>query len=62
MATDNLMTYEDVAEYLQVTVRHVKGLRADERIPYIKIGRQIRFRRAEIDAWIDDLSHPPCRH
>ncbi len=42
------------AARLGVTVRFVRRLVAEERIPYIKVGKFIRFDPAEIERWIDE--------
>lgn len=41
------------AEQLGVTVRYMRRLVAERRIPYVKLGHYLRFDPAEIDAWID---------
>jgi len=50
-----------VAEYLGVTVRHVRRLVAEERIPYLKWGLNLHFDLDEIDAWIDQHRRPARR-
>ncbi|MDQ4134193.1 MAG: helix-turn-helix domain-containing protein [Actinomycetota bacterium] len=42
-----------VANRLGVTVRHVRGLVADRRIPIVKWGHLLRFDPIEIESWID---------
>ena len=41
-----------VAERLGVTVRHVRRLIAERRVPFIKWGHFLRFDPAEIETWI----------
>ena len=48
-----LLTIEDVATHLGVTVRHVRRLVAERRIPFIKWGRLLRFDPADLDRWIE---------
>ena len=43
-----------VAEILAVTPRHIQRLVSERRIPYLKVGRFIRFDRAELNCWLDD--------
>jgi len=45
-----LLTTSQAAEYLQVSVRTVKGLLSEGRIAYVKIGRATRIH-------IEDLEH-----
>lgn len=48
-----LVPIDAVAKRLGVTVRHVRRLVDERRIPYIKWGKLLRFDPAEIDAWLD---------
>lgn len=54
-----LIDINAVAERLGVTVRHVRRLVAEQRIPFIKWGRPLRFDPAEIERWIDSARHTP---
>ena len=47
-----LLTTEQAAEFLQVSVRTVKNLLSDGRIAYIKIGRATRIHRQDLDVYI----------
>jgi excisionase family DNA binding protein len=47
------MTTEEVLEYLQVNLRTVYRLIKSKNIPAIRVGRQWRFRRRDIDAWLE---------
>jgi excisionase family DNA binding protein len=49
-----LLDIEGVAEVLGVSVRHVRRLVAERRIPYIKWGRYLRFDPAQLEVWIED--------
>ncbi len=49
-----LMDIEAVARRLGVGVRFVRRLVAECRIPFIKVGRLLRFDPDEIEAWIDE--------
>jgi excisionase family DNA binding protein len=51
---DQLMTAKQVAGYLNVNERTVLKLVGDSEIPGVKVGNQWRFRKAMIDAWLDD--------
>lgn len=48
-----LIAIAEVADRLGVTVRHVRRLVDEDRIPYLKWGKLLRFDPAEIDAWLD---------
>ena len=63
--TSPLIDIHGVAEVLGVTPRHIQRLVAERRIPYLKIGRFVRFDRAELDVWLDQQRRevrPPARH
>jgi excisionase family DNA binding protein len=47
-----LIGIAEVAALLGVTVRYVRRLVDEDRIPYYKFGRPLRFDPAEIDAWL----------
>ena len=47
-----LLTITEVAERLGVTVRHVRRLVHERRIPFIKWGHLLRFDPDEVEAWI----------
>jgi excisionase family DNA binding protein len=49
----DLIQIHEVAEVLCVTPRHIQRLVAERRIPYVKIGRFVRFDRAELSVWLD---------
>ena len=53
MADEEFLTTEDVLEYLQVNLRTVYRLIKAGRIPAIRVGRQWRFRKRDIDAWLE---------
>jgi excisionase family DNA binding protein len=47
-----LLTIDDVAAHLGVTVRHVRRLVAERRIPFIKWGHLLRFDPCQIAEWL----------
>ncbi|MBI4887740.1 MAG: response regulator [Acidobacteria bacterium] len=54
MPTDEVfLTTEEVLEYLQVNLRTVYRLIKAGKIPAVRVGRQWRFRKRDIDAWLD---------
>lgn len=50
--SDSLLTVVEVAEYLRVKPRTVYQWVWRRRIPFLKAGATVRFRRAEIDEWL----------
>lgn len=53
MPYENLMTIEEVADYLRVKKRTVYDWLKKGKIPAIKTVGQWRFKREKIDAWLD---------
>ena len=51
-ATSLLLTSEQVAEHLQVSLRTVKNLMSDGQIAYIKVGRATRIHRNDFEEYI----------
>lgn len=50
---DVYLTTAELLEYLQVNLRTVYRLLKAEEIPAVRVGRQWRFRKADIDAWLE---------
>jgi excisionase family DNA binding protein len=48
------MTVKELAAYLNLNERTVLKLAAEGPLPAVKVGNQWRFRKAMIDAWLDD--------
>lgn len=56
-----LLDIQEVAAHLNVTVRHVRRLVFERRIPYIKVGNLLRFDPEEIAAWLRECGVPRHR-
>jgi excisionase family DNA binding protein len=48
-----LLDTQAVAEALGTTPRHVRRLVAERRVPFLKVGRFVRFDPGELDVWLD---------
>jgi excisionase family DNA binding protein len=53
MSDESFLTTEAVLDYLQVNLRTVYRLIKAGRIPAVRVGRQWRFRKRDIDAWLE---------
>jgi excisionase family DNA binding protein len=53
MNDEGFLTTEEVLEYLQVNLRTVYRLIKAGKIPAVRVGRQWRFRKRDIDAWLE---------
>src|SRR5262245_53923979 len=58
MIDETFLTTEEVLEYLQVNLRTVYRLIKAGKIPAVRVGRQWRFRKRDIDAWLDSQRGP----
>jgi excisionase family DNA binding protein len=58
---DIFLTTEEVLEYLQVNLRTIYRLIKAGRIPAVRVGRQWRFRKRDIDAWLDSQRSESAR-
>ncbi|MBU9615220.1 helix-turn-helix domain-containing protein [Burkholderia multivorans] len=49
-----LMTTAQAAEYLGISFHTLEIWRSTRRyhVPFVKIGNRVRYRRADLDAWI----------
>ena len=51
---DEIMTLKDVSEYLKIAEKTLYGYVQKGILPGIKIGSAWRFRKADIDSWLDE--------
>jgi len=52
MSDDQFLTTEEVLDYLQVNLRTIYRLIKAGKLPAVRVGRQWRFRKKDIDAWL----------
>ena len=53
MSQDALLNVKQVAEYLQLKESTIYSWAQDGKVPAIKIGRTWRFRRSDLDTWLE---------
>ena len=58
MIEETFLTTEEVLEYLHINLRTVYRLIKAGKIPAVRVGRQWRFRKRDIDAWLDGKVAP----
>jgi excisionase family DNA binding protein len=51
--TDELLTVEEAAQCMKMSVRHVRRLVAERKIRFHKLGRSVRFDVADVAAYIE---------
>lgn len=52
--SEDIMTLQELAEYLKLSDRTIYGYAQRGIIPGIKIGAAWRFRKNEVDHWLDE--------
>lgn len=50
----DILTLEEVAEYLRLTPQTIYKWAQEKRIPAAKLGKEWRFRKSIIDRWLDE--------
>jgi excisionase family DNA binding protein len=53
MIEDAFLTTDEVLKYLQVNLRTVYRLIKAGKLPAVRVGRQWRFRKRDVDTWLD---------
>ena len=56
-----LLDMDTVAQALGITRRHVQRLVSERRIPFIKVGRFVRFDPASLNLWLERQRVEPER-
>ncbi|MEN3339349.1 MAG: hypothetical protein V7647_3025 [Acidobacteriota bacterium] len=54
MTDESFLTTEEVLDYLQVNLRTVYRLIKAGKIPAVRVGRQWRFRKRDVDSWLEN--------
>jgi excisionase family DNA binding protein len=52
--TDEILTLKEVAEYLKLAEKTAYRLAAEGKLPGFKVGGSWRFRREDVQQWIDE--------
>ncbi|TPW17379.1 MAG: PTS system, nitrogen regulatory IIA component [bacterium] len=50
----DILTLEEVADYLRLKPQTIYKWAQEKRIPAAKLGKEWRFRKSLIDRWLDD--------
>lgn len=57
MPADRLLQAHEVAELLNVKTTWVRSATRAGKLPAVRLGRWVRYDRADIEAWIDEQKH-----
>ncbi len=50
----HLMDVQQTANYLGLSVGTIYQWRSQHKIPYIKVGRKLKFKKDQLDQWLAD--------
>lgn len=50
---NNLLTIEEAAKYLGISKLTLYGWVSARKLSHVKIGRLVKFKQTQLDAWID---------
>ena len=53
MNDDHYLTTDELLDYLHINLRTIYRLIKAGKIPAVRVGRQWRFRKRDIDAWLE---------
>ena len=56
-----LWTVKQLMTYTQLSKGHIYRLTGEQRIPFVRVGNAVRFRKTDIDAWLDSRAVKPTR-
>jgi PTS system nitrogen regulatory IIA component len=59
MAEEQLMSVHEMAEYLNVNISTIYMWSQKGQMPAMKIGNLWRYRRSDIDVWLNERRSPP---
>ena len=54
-----LMTVDEAAAYLGLSVHTLYSWTSQRKVPFIKLGNRVRFDRCQIDVWLEGLAKEP---
>lgn len=52
---DKFMSVTEIAEFLCVSKAYIYRQAQEKKIPHVKIGKSLRFRKTDIDTWVGSL-------
>jgi len=58
---EEIMTLKEVAQYLKIKERTIYKWAQNGKIPAIKLGSTWRFRKEEVNAWLEKNRNTPGR-
>lgn len=59
MSDDEIMTIKELSEYLKIAEKTAYRFAAEGKVPGFKVGSAWRFKKQEVDRWIEKQSQTP---
>jgi excisionase family DNA binding protein len=56
---EKYLTIEELSRILQVKKHYIYALTSQRKIPFLKLGRFLRFERDKIEEWLKDKAQKP---
>lgn len=57
ITTKRFMNIHELSEFLGVCVNTIYSWGSQRKIPFVKVGRLLRFDRQKIEAWLSEREH-----
>ncbi len=58
---EELLTVREAAKLLTISAKKLYRMAALGRVPHVRLGRSVRFRREDLERWIQQQSVHPLR-
>jgi len=59
---EKILTVPEVAQYLKISKSKMYDIVKREKIPFIKIGRNVRIKESDLDEWLEIQTRPGDPH
>jgi len=57
--SDNLMTPDELANFLRISKSSIYRLVDERKLPFCKVGGSLRFRKIDIDGYLNEVCFQP---
>ena len=55
---DELLTVKEASRILSLSISTLYAFVHQKRIPYVKLGKSLRFRRNDLEQWVETQARP----